>query len=133
MGTQWRVVLVLWCLLGAFLAEPAANRAALAAEGERCFPETGNCISGRFRTYWEQQGGIPVFGFPITRLEPEQNRDTGQMHLTQWFEHARFELHPENPAPYDVEFNVVVRRQADRLRAVWLRQCGNERHLRHEC
>jgi hypothetical protein len=31
----------------------------------------------------------------------EQGAD-GRMYLTQWFERARFEYHPENAAPYDV-------------------------------
>jgi hypothetical protein len=31
----------------------------------------------------------------------EQSSD-GNMYLTQWFERARFEFHPENKAPYDV-------------------------------
>src|SRR3712207_4208150 len=72
------------------------------AQAQRCFPETGQCISGRFRAYWEQNGGLPVFGFPITPARQEVNRDTGQTYLTQWFERNRFELHPENAAPYDV-------------------------------
>ncbi|MBV9787553.1 MAG: hypothetical protein JOZ51_05235, partial [Chloroflexi bacterium] len=73
-----------------------------AADGERCFPETGQCIGGRFRQYWEQNGGLAVFGFPIGPAIQERNRDTGKVYLTQWFQRNRFELHPENKAPYDV-------------------------------
>ena len=72
------------------------------AQDERCFAETGHCISGRFRTYWEENGGLLVFGFPITAPANETNRDTKRRYLTQWFERNRFELHSENPAPYDV-------------------------------
>lgn len=68
MRSQWRVALILGCIFGALLAQAAAFPAVLAAQAERCFPETGKWISGRFRSYWEQQGGLPVFGFPITRL-----------------------------------------------------------------
>jgi glucose/arabinose dehydrogenase len=60
---------------------------------ERCFRETGQCISGEFRAFWERNGGLPVFGLPISTAGPEQNRDTGQTYLTQWFERNRFELH----------------------------------------
>ena len=60
------------------------------AQAERCFPETGYCISGRFRTYWEQNGGLPVFGLPITPARNETNPETGQTRLTQWFERNRF-------------------------------------------
>ncbi len=67
-----------------------------------CFPQTGQCIEGRFRQYWEQNGGLAVFGYPTTPARLELNPDTGRMHPTQWFERNRFELHPENTAPYDV-------------------------------
>src|SRR4051812_31942896 len=72
------------------------------AAGPACFPETGFCIDGRFRDYWEQNGGLPVFGFPIGPAQTEVNRETGQPYLTQWFERNRFELHLESAAPYDV-------------------------------
>ena len=72
------------------------------AQDLMCFEETRQCIGGRFRQFWEQNGGLQVFGFPVTPERRELNRDTGQMYLTQWFERNRFELHPENAAPYDV-------------------------------
>jgi hypothetical protein len=52
------LVVVLSALL-AFTVLPAH-----AQSDQRCFPETGQCISGRIREYWEQNGGLPVFGFP---------------------------------------------------------------------
>ena len=45
---------------------------------------------------------MAVFGFPITAVAIEVNRDTGEPYLTQWFERNRLELHPENQPPYDV-------------------------------
>jgi len=54
-----------------------------AAAAERCFPETGRCISGRFLSFWEEQGGLPVFGFPTIRARVERSRDDGQFYLTQ--------------------------------------------------
>lgn len=62
------------------------------AQTERCFPETGKCISGVVRTYWEQNGGLPVFGYPITALAVETNAD-GFTGPTQWFERDRLEDH----------------------------------------
>jgi glucose/arabinose dehydrogenase len=67
-----------------------------AQPAERCFAETGACVRGRFLTYWERNGGLPVFGLP---LGPE--RQEGGF-IVQWFERERFELHPENVPPYDV-------------------------------
>ncbi len=72
------------------------------AQEDYCFAETGYCINGRFRTYWEQNGGLPVFGYPVSPAQYEVNPTDGQSYLTQWFERNRFELHPENEPPYDV-------------------------------
>ncbi|HMP39263.1 MAG TPA: class F sortase [Roseiflexaceae bacterium] len=67
----------------------------------RCFAETGYCISGRLREYWEQHGGLPVFGLPIT---PQQHdMIEGGWLQVQWFERARLELHPSQRRPYDVQ------------------------------
>ncbi len=76
----------------------------------RPFPETGNSIAGRIRSYWEQNGELPVFGYPITAQQAEVIE--GQSVQTQWFERNRLELHPENKAPYDV---LLGRLGADRL------------------
>ncbi len=62
----------------------------------------GFCISGRFREYWEQNGGLTVFGYPISPTRDERNADTGVTYLMHWFERIRFELHLENAALYDV-------------------------------
>jgi hypothetical protein len=70
----------------------------------RCFageaPAITNCIDGRIRTFWEQQGGLPVFGYPLTPAIAEQT-DAGPI-TVQWFERARLEHHPQNAPPYDV-------------------------------
>lgn len=72
----------------------------IAQEERRCFPETGLCIAGRIRAYWEQNGGLAVFGYPITPQQEE--RTEGLVRQVQWFERNRLELHPENAPPYDV-------------------------------
>lgn len=81
-----------------------------AQTGERCFPETGFCISGRIREFWEQNGGLSVFGFPISPLQEELIE--GKPFQVQWFERNRLELHPENRRPYDV---LLGRLGVDRL------------------
>ena len=42
-----------------------------AQTGERCFSETGFCIAGRLREFWEQNDGLRVFGLPITEQRIE--------------------------------------------------------------
>jgi hypothetical protein len=71
-----------------------------AQPGARCFAETGFCIEGRIREFWEQNGGLAVFGFPIAPQRAELVE--GQTVQVQWFERHRMELHPTNPRPYDV-------------------------------
>jgi hypothetical protein len=66
----------------------------------RNFPETGFSICGRIREYWEQNGGLAVFGYPKTPQQVEQVE--GKPFVVQWFERNRLELHPENARPYDV-------------------------------
>ena len=81
-------------------------RSVLAANDRRCFPEVApaiqDCIEGQFRSYWEANGGLAVFGYPISSARPEVNRDTGATYLTQYFERQRFEYHPENQGVYAV-------------------------------
>jgi len=79
---------------------PAVCQASPPKTGERCFPETGYCIGGRIREYWEQTGGLPVFGFPIS--EQQMVEIEGRMIEAQWFQRNRLELHPQNARPYDV-------------------------------
>jgi hypothetical protein len=52
------------------------------------FEITGHNVCGRFAAFWEDHGGLPVFGYPMS--EPfEQNGMT-----VQYFERARFEYQP---------------------------------------
>ena len=76
----------------------------------RCFSETNQCIDGRFREFWEQNGGLAIFGFPISG--EQQSTVDGKTFTVQRFERNRLELHPENARPYDV---LLGRLGADRL------------------
>ncbi|HEY1011566.1 MAG TPA: hypothetical protein VGE07_02605 [Herpetosiphonaceae bacterium] len=99
-----RRISLLALALGLMLAAGAPPaRATPPLDDRLCFAETGQCVAGRFRAYWEQNGGLPVFGLPLTAAGDQLNRDTNQTYLTQVFERARFELHPEAAAPYDVQ------------------------------
>ena len=39
----------------------------------RYFPETKHTVKGRFLEYWEQNGGLEVFGYPLTDEQLETN------------------------------------------------------------
>jgi hypothetical protein len=79
--------------------------------GKICFNEVPDCIEGRFAEYWQQNGGLAVFGFPIGPAAEQET--SGGKFLVQPFERNRFELHPENARPYDV---LLGRLGDDRLR-----------------
>ena len=69
----------------------------------RRFPETGYTLSGDFLAYWERNGGLPVFGYPLSEEVEERNPDTGQTGRVQYVERQRFEYHPWNAGtPYTV-------------------------------
>jgi hypothetical protein len=68
------------------------------------FPETGHNLSDitpdrrtvvNFGRFWDNNGGLRQFGYPITEIISEQLED-GKTYLVQYFERARFEYHPEH-------------------------------------
>ncbi len=68
----------------------------------RVFRETGYTVFGKFLQYWENWGGLPVFGYPISESYVETFPD-GSRRAIQWFERARLEYHPENVHPFYAE------------------------------
>lgn len=97
-------------LLGRNLAAGRESEPAFAPIGgspdtadRRFFPETGHSLSGGFKRYWDEHGGVRVIGFPISEEFTERNSDTGQEYTVQYFERARFEYHPELAGtPYEI-------------------------------
>ncbi|MGI8856897.1 MAG: beta strand repeat-containing protein [Thermomicrobiales bacterium] len=61
----------------------------------RFYSETGHSLADPFAANWDTNGGLPVFGFPISEPFQERNADTGQTYLVQYFERYRLEFHPE--------------------------------------
>jgi lipoprotein-anchoring transpeptidase ErfK/SrfK len=66
--------------------------------GLRFFAETGHSLGTPFREYWEANGGVEVFGIPIS--EPAWEYVGPEMLQVQYFERSRLEYHPlaANPA-----------------------------------
>ncbi len=60
------------------------------------FNETGHTLKASFYRYWKANGGLPVFGYPISEEFPERNPDDGKTYTVQYFERNRFEYHPDN-------------------------------------
>jgi hypothetical protein len=67
----------------------------------RYYPETGHTVSFAFLTYFDEHGGLDVFGYPITEFLIERG------YIVQYFQRACLEWHPENPHPYKVQLGLL--------------------------
>ena len=72
-----------------------------AQEPEQYFPETGHTVRGEFLDYFNQHGGLRIFGYPIT----EQFTLNGR--TVQYFQRARLDLYPENQASQRVRLGLL--------------------------
>ena len=74
-----------------------------AAPGELCFSQPGvtACVAPEFKDFWQQNGGLRIFGYPLEPAKQEDGR------LVQYYERQRLELHPESAAPYTVQLGLV--------------------------
>ncbi len=91
-------------MLVGLLAVPAAQVAA----ASDYYQDTGHYLYGQFRDYWNGNGGLLQFGFPITKVF-DQKSENGQTYPTQYLQRAVFEQHPENKG---TPFEVLGRRLA---------------------
>ncbi len=67
------------------------------------YSESGHYLANDFRNYWENNGGLSVFGYPLTEEFDYLSPETGSAHAAQMTERQRFEWHPENAGtPYAV-------------------------------
>ena len=78
------------------------------AVGVQTFPQVPYTIAPPFYPYWEEQGGLPIFGLPLS----QQTVEVG--YRAQYFERQRLEAHPENAVPYTVLLGLVGREAAAR-------------------
>jgi hypothetical protein len=104
-------VLVAAAFLASLMLAGWAPSSAAAAVSCQTFSETGKIVCGRFLDYWKTNGGLAQQGLPLTDEFVEINPTDGKPYLTQYFERARFEYHPENAAPYDVLLGLLGREQ----------------------
>ncbi len=91
----WRVIFA-----GLFVVVIVSAPGASVAQEERSryFPETGHWVTGEYLEYYESvPNPILVFGYPITDEIQTQTISQIPGVTVQYFQRARFELHPENP------------------------------------
>jgi hypothetical protein len=70
-------------------------------QGVVWFAATGHTLRGPFLDYWQKNGGLAQFGYPITEELTEPGPDNKPLGV-QYFERNRFEHHPENNPPEEV-------------------------------
>ena len=71
------------------------------------FAQTGHTLSKQFLAYWQETGGLAVYGYPISEEVSEKAPD-GRSYAVQYFERNRFELHPEaSGTPYEVQLGLL--------------------------
>lgn len=101
-------------LLGTAPFAPVAN---VAAREPSCahVAATSHTLCGDFRAYWQNHGldfgdpgmsyreSLALFGYPLS----EAFVDPATGLLTQYFERAIFEFHPENVVPYQVQLKLL--------------------------
>jgi spore germination protein YaaH len=76
----------------------------------RYFAETGQTVRAGFLAYWEANGGLAQFGYPLTGEFAERNPEDGQVYTVQYFERARFEWHPElRGTPHEIQLGHLGR------------------------
>jgi hypothetical protein len=80
------------------------------------FPQTGHSVKQPFLGYWQQQGGVAIFGYPISEELPEINPSDGKVYTVQYFERARFEWHPTFAGtPNEVQLGLIGKQALDMM------------------
>jgi hypothetical protein len=72
-------------------------------DGDGRFFETGFLVWGRFLEFFDSHGGLPVLGYPRSRLY----YDDGLGLWVQYFDNVRLEWHPENEEPHWVQLGLL--------------------------
>jgi beta propeller repeat protein len=77
------------------------------------FPETGHTLGFGFKTFWQQHGGLPLFGYPLTEEFTEIDPISGAARTVQYFERFLLEYDANEP-------DAAKRVKIARLGAIWL-------------
>ncbi len=77
--------------------QPAARAPQVGGDdaNRRFFTETGHTLLNAFKQFWDANGGVAQFGYPLTEEFTERNPADDRTYSVQYFERARFEWHPD--------------------------------------
>lgn len=93
-------VLLVWLIVVSLFAVPTAY-AQTQPPPPTPFPQTGHIVDSTFAAYFEANGGVEAFGYPITIAHIENGL------LVQYFQNVRLEHHPYNPDPYKIQLGLL--------------------------
>jgi len=96
---SWRTTPLIVVLLLALLVPPSA----VGAARNRFFPQTGHNVADPFLRFYDQHGGLPLFGLPLTEAFND-----GALTI-QYFERARMEWHTDYPAGQQIALGQLGR------------------------
>lgn len=104
---RWAIAVVLLALLAPALHVPEQ----VAAARNSFVEQTGHNVSDPILRFYQRHGGLPILGYPLTEAY------TANGLTVQYFERARLEVHPDQPAGTQVEGGLLGRELvANRLR-----------------
>ncbi len=96
------IYLILAALLTGIALGAAPQRQVEAQTPGRYYPATGKTLAPEFLSFFDTNGGLPIFGYPLTDAETEGGFEV------QYLERARIEYHPENRGtPYEVQLGLL--------------------------
>ncbi len=79
----------------------AAARPVASKPGLTYFPETGHNVAPDFYAYWQANGGLAQFGYPLAEEQDRPDSASSPLRV-QYFERGRIEEHTENVPPYNI-------------------------------
>jgi hypothetical protein len=86
---------------------PFKRAVAQIGPGTIYFDVTGHNVPPQFSGYWQKQGGLPVYGYPISEPFTEISPTDDKPYLVQYFERNRLEYHPELSEPSRISLGLL--------------------------
>ncbi len=91
----------LWFRLVVVQSGPTQRSTPAVDPAIKFFDVTGHNVAPPFLDFFKTHGDLAVFGYPRTEAIQEDGR------TVQYFQRARFELHPENPQLFQVQLTLL--------------------------
>ncbi len=98
-------ILVLFLAMAVLVSGVAARHPQSSDGSCEYFPETGHRVCDEFLDFFNERGGLEIFGYPLTEAFKDE---THGGRYVQYFQRTRMELYPENSDRYRVQLGLLV-------------------------